>query len=108
MLDLLTSSFPGSLLALDTAGPGMVDAQDAHDALGKVAARMQWCCADPTELQEWHPGLRLVESCLLTTLPETVDRELPETYREMLRAAAAQRLPQLEDYRLNLVRLGDR
>jgi O-methyltransferase involved in polyketide biosynthesis len=108
VLHRLTSSFPGSLLALDTTGPGMVDTQDSHDALGKVTARMQWSCADPAELQQWKSGLRLMESYLLTALPKAVNKQLPEAYREMLRAAEAQRLPQLEDYRLSLVRLGDR
>ncbi|MFD0426261.1 hypothetical protein [Streptomyces parvus] len=39
--DLLGERFPGSLLALDTAGPGFFDSQDQHDALSEVAARMR-------------------------------------------------------------------
>ncbi|WP_017596068.1 class I SAM-dependent methyltransferase [Nocardiopsis potens] len=103
--DLLADRFPGALLALDTAGPGMVDTQDGHDALGKVAARMRWNCPDPGVLEDWRPGSRLLASHTFTTLPAEVHDGLPAEHREMIAALKEQRLPQVEDYRLNLVRL---
>ncbi|MGW0840723.1 class I SAM-dependent methyltransferase [Streptomyces sp. NPDC002787] len=105
VIDLLADRFPGSLLALDTAGPGVIDTQDQHDALGKVEARMRWTCADPARLADWRPGAHLLASHTLTSLPPQMHDELPAAYREMLSGLAAQRLPQVEDYRLNLIRL---
>ncbi|MBT2420442.1 hypothetical protein J7F01_23085 [Streptomyces sp. ISL-22] len=58
-----------ALLALETAAGRMVDGQDSHDVLGKVAARMHWRCHDPTALEHWHPGLRLADSCTFDRLP---------------------------------------
>ncbi|MFF7601925.1 hypothetical protein [Streptomyces mirabilis] len=105
VVDLIAERFPGSLLALDTAGPGIISTQDQHDALSKVAARMQWSCPDPSALEQWRPGARLLASHTLTTLPPDMYAALPETYREMLTALASQQLPQVEEYRLNLLQL---
>ncbi|MEU5680129.1 class I SAM-dependent methyltransferase [Streptomyces rochei] len=105
VVDLLCDRFPGSLLALDTAGPGFFDTQEEHDALSKVAARMQWYCPDPAGLADWRPGVRVVASHTLTSLPGPLVDELPVSYREMLSVLAAQRLPQAEGYRLSLLRM---
>ncbi|MEU0390256.1 class I SAM-dependent methyltransferase [Streptomyces chartreusis] len=105
VIDLLADRFPGSLLALDTAGPGVIDTQDEHDALSKVDARMRWSCADPPRLADWRPGAHLLASHTLTSLPPRLHDELPASYRQMLSGLAVQRLPQVEEYRLNLIRL---
>jgi O-methyltransferase involved in polyketide biosynthesis len=105
VVDLLCDRFPGSLLALDTAGPGFFDTQEEHDALSKVAARMQWYCPDPARLADWRPGVHVAASHTLTSLPGPLAGELPLPYQEMLAVLAAQRLPQAEGYRLNLLRL---
>lgn len=105
VIDLLATRFPGATLALGTAGPAMVDAQDRHDALSKVAARMQWTCADPARLTEWQPGAQVLASHTLSSWPTPMYDELPATVQEMLTGLAAQRLPQVEEYRLTLVQL---
>ncbi|GAB2965452.1 class I SAM-dependent methyltransferase [Streptomyces pseudoechinosporeus] len=105
VVDLIAERFPGSLLALDTAGPGIVGAQDQHDALSKVEARMRWTCADPAELADWRPGSRLLASHRLTSLPPRMREELPAAYQEMLTGLADQRLPQVDEYWLSLVQL---
>lgn len=105
VIGLLTDRFPGSLLALDTSGPGHFDTQDQPDALGKVDARMQWNCADPARLAEWQPGVDVRASHTLSSLPPPMYDELPAPVQEMLSGLATQRLPQVEDYRLNLLRL---
>ncbi len=105
VLDLLSDRFQGSLLALDTAGPGFFDTQEQHDALSKVAARMHWYCPGPAGPAAWRPGVRVLASHTLTSLSRTLVDELPVPYREMLSVLAAQRLPQAEGYRLNLLRL---
>ncbi|MGP4007563.1 class I SAM-dependent methyltransferase [Streptomyces sp. 4N124] len=105
VVDLLADRFPGSLLAFDTTGPGMIDTQDEHDALSKVDARLTWNCTDPARLAEWRPGVQVLASHTLVTLPSAMYDELPRGYQEMLTGLAAMKLPQVEDYRLNLVRL---
>jgi O-methyltransferase involved in polyketide biosynthesis len=105
VIGLLAGRFPGSLLALDTSGPGHFDTQGQPDALGKVDARMQWNCADPARLARWRPGVQVLASHTLSSLPSSMYDELPAPVQEMLTGLAAQRLPQVEDYRLNLVQL---
>jgi O-methyltransferase involved in polyketide biosynthesis len=105
VVDLLADRFPGSLLALDTAGPGFFDTQEQHDALSKVDARMHWYCPDPAGLADWRPGIGVLASHTLTSLPGPLLAELPLPYQQMVSAIAAQRLPQAEGYRLNLLRL---
>jgi O-methyltransferase involved in polyketide biosynthesis len=105
VIALIAERFPGSLLALDTAGPGIIDSQDQHDALSKVQARMRWACDDPADIIEWAPGGRLLATHTLTTLPPALFGRLPAGYQEMLNGLAGQRLPQVDQYRLNLVQL---
>ncbi|MGW0825125.1 class I SAM-dependent methyltransferase [Streptomyces sp. NPDC002845] len=105
VVDLIATRFPGSLLALDTAGPAIIDNQDEHDALSKVEARMRWACPDPDELTRWLPGARVLATHTLSALPPRMYDELSASYQEFLTGLAAQRLPQVEEYRMNLVRL---
>ncbi|MEU0965060.1 class I SAM-dependent methyltransferase [Streptomyces sp. NPDC005917] len=105
VVGLLADRFPGSVLALDTAGAAFIDAQDRHDAMSRVEARMQWTCEDPAELAEWRPGTQVLASHTLSSLPPRMYEELPTAYQEMLSGLAAQRVPQAEAYRLSLVRL---
>ncbi|WP_026328235.1 class I SAM-dependent methyltransferase [Streptomyces sulphureus] len=105
ILRLLAERFPGSLLALDTAGPEIVDAQTEHDALSKVEARMQWSCGNPAELATWLPGTKVHASHTLSSLPDGMYAQLPATYQDMIGRLAEQRLPQVEGYRLSLLRL---
>lgn len=105
VIDLIADRFPGSLLAVDTAGPGIITTQDTHDALSKVAARMRWSCPDPAVVTRWRPGARLLGSHALSSLPRPMHQELPPAYQDMLAGLAEQRLPQVEEYRLNLLRL---
>lgn len=105
VLGMIAERFPGSLLALDTAGPGIVGTQDTHDALSKVDARMRWSCTGPTELAVWQPGTDVLASHTLSSLPPRMYEQLPPAYQDMLDRLAEQRLPQVEEYRLSLVRL---
>ncbi|RVU23293.1 class I SAM-dependent methyltransferase [Streptomyces antnestii] len=104
-IGLLSDRFPGALLALDTAGPAFIAGQDHHDALSKVDARMRWACAGPDQLAQWFPGIDVLASHTLSTPPTKMYEELPVAHRQLLDGLAAQQLPQVEEYRLNLVRL---
>ncbi|MDT0382287.1 class I SAM-dependent methyltransferase [Streptomyces sp. DSM 42041] len=105
VVDLLADRFPGSLLALDTAGPGFFDTQEQHDALSKVTARMRWYCPDPAHLAGWLPGTEVLASHTLTSLPEPLLAELPLPYQQMIADLAVQQLPQVEGYHLNILHL---
>ncbi|MGZ3103410.1 class I SAM-dependent methyltransferase [Streptomyces sp. H72] len=106
VVDLLADRFPGSLLALDTAGPGFFDTQEQHDALSRVEARMRWYCPDVgAQLAHWRPGTETAASHTLTSLPAPLLAQLPLPYQQMVSALAAQKLPQAEGYRLSLMRL---
>ncbi|CAK7286796.1 class I SAM-dependent methyltransferase [Streptomyces misionensis] len=105
VIDLLAGHFPGALLARDTVGPGFFDAQEQHDALSKVEARMNWYCPGPAQLVDWRPGAHVLASHILTSLPEESVAQLPVPWQQMVSAMAAQRLPQAEGYRLNFLRL---
>lgn len=105
VLGMIAERFPGSLLALDTAGPGIVGTQDTHDALSKVEARMQWSCTDPAELAVWQPGTKVLASHTLSSLPPRMYEQLPATCQDMLDRLAEEHLTQVEEYRLSLVRL---
>jgi O-methyltransferase involved in polyketide biosynthesis len=97
---------PGAHLALETAAARMIDAQDSHDVLAGMAARMRWSCDDPRAVEHWQPGLRLTDSRTLAHLPAPVARQLPLPLRLALRFMATVRRRDIEAYRFNLFRFG--
>lgn len=101
----IAGRLPGALLALDTNSPGLVAAQDTHDALSRTEARLRWGCADIGVLADWAPGSRVLASHTLTSLPDAVRAALPARHRALLADLARQRLPAVEEYRLHLVQL---
>ncbi|MBB1260853.1 class I SAM-dependent methyltransferase [Streptomyces alkaliterrae] len=105
VVGLLADRFPGAFLATDTSGPSIVRSQQNHDVLSRVDARMRWSCADPAEVTDWHPGTELLASHTMTSLPPRLVEGLPRAYRDMIDELAVLRLPQVEQYRMNLYRL---
>ena len=95
------SHFPGSLLAFDTWSRWIVRNQHRHDALKKMSATAQWGCDDPRDIESWHSGIRLLESCVVGDQP-TVRRSLPLHYRAMM--PLVRRLRRTAAYRLNRYR----
>ena len=57
VLSQLAHQFAGSLIAFDTAGAVMLRNQHRNGSMHAVAARMQWVCDDPRELERWGPEL---------------------------------------------------
>ncbi|MEV0936282.1 class I SAM-dependent methyltransferase [Streptomyces phaeochromogenes] len=100
----IAERLPGARLALETAASGMVDTQDSHDVLAKVAARMRWSCDSPGALEHWQPGLSLTDSRTLAHLPAPVARRLAFHHRVLLRVMATIRRRDIEAYRFNLFR----
>ncbi|WP_059013562.1 class I SAM-dependent methyltransferase [Streptomyces specialis] len=105
VIERIAAAFPGSWLALDTISPPLLEAQDQHDALSKVEARMRWGCADADIITAWVPGSRLLGTHTMSTLPPGVHDALPAPTRQMLTDLAHQHLPQVEGYRMHLIHL---
>ncbi len=105
VIERIAARFPGSWLALDTNSPRLVEAQDRHDALSKVEARLRWGCADIGVVADWVPGSRVVGSHTMTTLPRDVHEKLPPPHRRMLADLTRRQLPEVEEYRMHLVHL---
>jgi hypothetical protein len=66
---------------------------------------MQWSCTCPDELAEWVPDLTVLASHTLSSLPRPMHDTQPASLQKMLAGLARQRLRQVEEYRLSLVRL---
>jgi hypothetical protein len=62
-------------------------------------------CTGPTELAEWLPGLTVLASHTLSSLPRSMYDTLPASLRAMLSGLARQRLPQVQECPLTPVRL---
>ncbi|MDT0269007.1 class I SAM-dependent methyltransferase [Streptomyces sp. DSM 44915] len=105
VVERIARAFPGCWLALDSNSPELVAAQDQHDALSKVAARLRWACPDIDGVADWVPGSRVIGSHTLTSLPAPVYRGLPAAHRRLLDDLATRRLPQVTGYRMHLLRL---
>ncbi|MFI1356100.1 hypothetical protein ACH4TV_21370 [Streptomyces sp. NPDC020898] len=84
----------------------MVDSQDTHDVLGRMAARMRWRCDDPRAIEAWRPDVRLDESCTFVQLPPALRRRLPRSTRLLLGLLGRVRRRDMEAYRFNLFSCG--
>ncbi|MDT0443783.1 class I SAM-dependent methyltransferase [Streptomyces johnsoniae] len=105
VIERIAAAFPGSWLALDSNLPRLIEAQDEHDALSKVEARLRWGCADIGVIADWVPGSRVIGSHTMTTLPPDVRDALPAPSRRMLDELTRRQLPQVEGYHMHLIQL---
>lgn len=97
-IGFIRDQFPGSPVAFDTAGAGMVERIDDHNSAKLMSARFLWPCDDPSELESW--GLRLLDSRTIAQLQPAVLACVPAAFRDQLDAIGL--APQVESYRLNL------
>ncbi|AZQ39182.1 hypothetical protein EJ357_41855 [Streptomyces cyaneochromogenes] len=107
MFDLVAERLPGAELASETASSCVVDRQDGHDVLAKMAARMRWSCDDPGEAESWRPDVHLAESRTFADFTGPVRSAVPLSVRLLLRAMTVLRRREIESYRLNRCRVGD-
>jgi O-methyltransferase involved in polyketide biosynthesis len=106
VLSQLAHRFDGSVVALDTAGAVMLRNQHRNGSMHAVAARMQWVCEDPRELEQW--GLKLVQTCTFATPQPEVGNSWPARYRYGMPLLARLLPAVVNSYKLNLFRLGTR
>ncbi|MGP3968618.1 class I SAM-dependent methyltransferase [Streptomyces sp. 6N223] len=101
----LTRRFPGSRLATDIATTAMVANQGKHDVVSMMAARFDWACDEPRDVESWAPGVRLAEECTLATLPEELVAGFSPARRERARTAAETVPEKFGSSRLSLFQL---
>ncbi|OIN82789.1 class I SAM-dependent methyltransferase [Mycobacterium malmoense] len=102
-LSQLARRFEGALIAFDTAGAVMVRNQHRNGSMHAVAARMQWVCDDPREIERW--GHRLLETRTFATPQPEVADTWPARYRYGLPLLARVFPTIVNGYKLNLFRL---
>jgi O-methyltransferase involved in polyketide biosynthesis len=103
VLSRLAHWFAGSVIAFDTAGAAMLRNQHRNGSMHAVAARMQWVCEDPLEVEPW--GLTLLQTRTFATPQPEVANGWPARYRYGM-PLLARLLPVVNSYKLNLFRLG--
>lgn len=106
VLSQLAHRFEGSVLAFDTAGAMMLRNQHRNGSMHAVAARMQWVCEDPRELEQC--GLKLLQTRTFATPQPEIAKSWPARYRYGLPLLARLLPAVVNSYKLNLFTLGTR
>lgn len=70
LVTALCERFPGSELIFDALPPEFIRLMTWHPALKATQARMAWGLADAKELEDWHPGIRLLNEWFYFDQPE--------------------------------------
>lgn len=89
VLSELAHRFEGSGIAFDTAGAVMLRNQHRNGSMHAVAARMQWVCEDPRELEQ--RGLKLLQTRTFATPQPEIANSWPARYRAVNMCAARAR-----------------
>jgi O-methyltransferase involved in polyketide biosynthesis len=98
----IAANFPHLSIAFDTATLQVINHENQDHARRKLAARFAWACEDPREIERWNIGLRLVESCSMADIPDSLRPRLSLPMRATFRVLA-KLVPKLTTaYRLNL------
>lgn len=98
----IAANFPGARIAFDTASRRAVAGGNKDFARTKMAARFDWACGDPREIERWDIGLRLVESRSLLNVPEPLRARLSLPFRAGIRILGAIFPQAMKVYQLNL------
>ncbi|GAA3503375.1 hypothetical protein GCM10019016_104850 [Streptomyces prasinosporus] len=104
VIDLLADRVPGTLPALDTAGPGFF----ATSGTARRPEQGRGPYAPVLPRPNWPAGRRVHAyryPITLAGLSEDLVAQMPLPYQQMVSAIAARRRPRAEDYRLSLLRL---
>ncbi len=81
----IAGCFPQLTIALDTVSRLGVAGANRDFVRRKMAARFAWACEDPTAIEEWNVGLRLLESRTVADVPDCLWPRLPLPLRANLR-----------------------
>jgi len=92
LVNRLHETFPGCRLIADVFSRRMARSATSHPSLKQTGATLGWGMDDPRELEEWAPGLRLLEEWYFTDDPDLARLSLG--YRLAYRLAGAFKMVQ--------------
>ena len=98
----IAAGFPQLSIALDTVGRRAIHAGNKDFVRRKMAARFTWTCDDPSDIERWNIGLRLVQARPIVDVPDPLRARLSWPARTTF-GLMQQFLPKLTRvYQLNL------
>jgi len=68
----IAADFPCASIAFDTISRRAKNGGNRDFARRNMAARFEWVCDDPREIERWKIGLRMVESRTLVDVPDAL------------------------------------
>lgn len=105
-LTRIADEFPGSRLAFDTMHPRGVAVRNERGLLSRMSARLAWGCADPRQVQEWEPRMRLRETRSIGRPPAAVLGRISRRWRIVLWLLTRLLPRDFGGYRLNRYQVG--
>ena len=81
----IAQNFPGAGIAFDTGSRKAVRNGNKDMVRRKMAARFDWACEDPREIEGWNIGLRLLESRTLLDASDDLQARLSLPMRSCFR-----------------------
>ena len=98
----IARNFPRAVVAFDTVTRRAIEHANKDHEGRKLAARLVWACEEPTEIERWQIGLRLVESLTMMDIPDSLWSRLPLLIRAAF-CVLTKLLPGIaKTYRFNL------
>ncbi|WP_394838235.1 class I SAM-dependent methyltransferase [Pendulispora rubella] len=95
-------AFPGSHVALDTAGDYMVNNQRKHAVMKNMEAKFSWACDDPREVERFGGGLRLVDSRTFANPQDPIKPKMPFVFRRLMPLMRLLNRHIVDAYKVNL------
>ncbi len=84
----IASNFPRASIAFDRATRRVIERMNKDHARRNIDARFVWACEDPTEIERWGIGLRLVGSRSLMDVRDSLGSRLSLPLRTAFRVLA--------------------
>lgn len=102
-LQQIAGGLPNVAIALDTVGRRAVDSGNRDFARRNMAARFTWACEDPSAIEDWDIGLRVVEARTLADVPPRLWPRLSLWLRASLRCLGRLFPKQMKVYQLSVL-----
>ncbi|MEN0064128.1 MAG: class I SAM-dependent methyltransferase [Myxococcota bacterium] len=104
----LSERFPGAILVTDTCSSTLTTPKASQDAMKKLSidSWFKWACDDPGEVEEWAPGIKLLDTMIMAEVSPAIRAHLPFTWRAMLMVTPWLVRWMTRNYRINQFRLG--
>lgn len=104
---MISRFFPMSHYIFDTATNFFIENQDKHDVLKYFNARIKWCINTPHEIEKWSDNYRLIKTVnFFRDPPKQLRKKIPLIYRIIVKLLGFLDRKRLDQYQLNLFRLG--